>query len=203
MIERTEDSGWTASELRIAIGQALLASPNPMTAADLAAVVSSHQSNIKKEAGRMASDRLIRRGTRQPVNPSKRGPRPEAFEMLPAQRKRASKELAAHVPPGLLRPGQELIRASAGPGRAVDLLRVLTEAEVTTRAAWIALVGDDLLLVYGGPSAAKPAVELQAVLEAANLTSQRATITEVVPAYEWLRDAEGVVKAVKRSQTSA
>ncbi|HTA32690.1 MAG TPA: hypothetical protein VK721_04625 [Solirubrobacteraceae bacterium] len=174
-----------------------------MTAAGLAAVVSSHQSNIKKEAGKMASEGLIRRATRRPANLSKRGPKPEAFEMLPAQRKRASEELAAYAPPGVLRPGQELIRAPAGPGRAVDLLRVLIRAEATARAAWVALVGDDLLVAYNGPSAAKPAVELQAVLEAANLESQRATVTNIVPAHEWLRDSQSVMEAVKRSQASA
>src|SRR5580693_6284920 len=101
------DSGWTASELRIAIGRALLASHVTMTAADLETVASSHQSNIKKEAERMALAGLIQRGAHRQASPSKRGPKPEAFGMSPAQRQRASRDLTAYVPPGVLRQGQE------------------------------------------------------------------------------------------------
>jgi hypothetical protein len=200
--ETAEDSGWTASELRIAIGRALLASHVTMTAADLAAVVSVHQSNIKKEAERMALAGLIERGARRQTSPSQRGPKPEAFGMSPAQRQRASRDLTAYVPPGVLRQGQEVVRASAGPGHAIDLLGALTDAEATVKASWVALIGDDLFVAYSGPSAAKPAVELQAVLEAANVPSRRATVARVAPAHEWVRDGREVARAVDRTQAS-
>jgi hypothetical protein len=197
-----EDSGWTSSDLRIAIGRALLASREAMTAADLAAVVSSHQSNIKKEAERMAFAGLIQPGARRQKSASKRGPKPEAFGMSSAQRQRASRDLAAYIPPGVLQQGQEIVRASAGPGHAVDLFGALTDAEATVKASWVALVGDDLFVAYSGPSAAKPAVELQAVLEAANVPSRRATVARVAPAHEWVRDGREVVRAVDRAQAS-
>jgi hypothetical protein len=193
-----EDTEWTASELRVAIGRALLASNVPMTAANLALQVSAHQSNIKKEAERMARVQLIRRGAPRQATSGKPGPKPEAFDMSAAQRKRAYRDLAAYVPPGLLKKGQEIVRAPAGPGQAIDLLDVLTDAEATVKAAWVALVGEELLVAYSGPSAAKPAVELQAILEAANVPSRRATVSRVVPAHEWVRDGREAISAVNR-----
>lgn len=194
--------GWTASELRIAIGRAMLASSKPLSAADLELAVSAHQSNIKKEAERMATAGLIQRGIPRPGAPRRRGPKPEAFDMSSAQRKRASRDLARAVPPGLLQQGQEIVTASVGQGQTVDLLEVLNSAEATTRAAWVAMLGEELLVAYDGPSAAEPALELQAVLEAADISSRRMAVSRVVSGHEWVRDGQKAIRAVERTRAA-
>jgi hypothetical protein len=193
-------SEWAATGLRIAIGRALLASPTPLSAADLELLVSTHQSNIKREAGRMASAGLISRGIRRAA-PHKRGPKPEAFELSPAQRQRASRELSFVAPAGLLQQGQEVVTASIGQGHTVDLLETLREAEATARAAWVAMLGDELLVAYSGAGAAEPALELQAVLEAADIPSRRATVARVAPGHEWTRDVGKVTRAIDRARS--
>jgi hypothetical protein len=200
MSEPTQRTEWLASELRIAIGRALLASSGPLTSAELEPYVSAHQSNVKKEAERMASAGLIRGGIRRPRSAGKRGPQPESFGLSPEQRNRATSDLGRGAPPGLLQRGQEIVAVSTSPGQTVDLLQALNNAEATARATWVAMLGEDLLVAYSGPDAAGPAFELQAVLEAADIPSRRTTVARLLSGADWAREGRKLVRAINRAR---
>jgi hypothetical protein len=192
--------GWASSGLRIGMGRALLATSGPLSASDFEPFVAAHQSNIKKEAERMAAAGLIRREVLPPGAAVRRGPRPEAFGLSPGQREQAARELGSVVPLGLLEQGQAVVTASVGRGHTADLLEVLAQAEATAAAAWVALLGDDLLVAYSGPDASGPALELEAVLEAADVPCRRATVARIGPGHDWAREGRKVTRAVNRAR---
>jgi hypothetical protein len=196
---------WTAPEIRVAIGRALLQARGPQTAKDLAALIEKDQSNVKKEADRMAVLDLI-----TGVSPSARatGGRPPtiAYGLTAVQRARAERELPAPRLPvggttGLFRRGQEVVTAAAGPEHLGDLLDVLAGTQSVRRAAWAAVCGEQVLVVFEGSDPAGPALDLLAILNAARVPARRATVARVGPARELVHRARETAGEARRART--
>ncbi|HEV3321459.1 MAG TPA: hypothetical protein VG147_04625 [Solirubrobacteraceae bacterium] len=200
-MEDIEDSDpWAGPQLRVAIARALLADSNPLTPRELQPIVGSHQSNIKKEADRMVSAGLAVRADRA-GEPGARGPKAEAYGFSCEQRAQASQALPPRpARPGVLLAGQEVLAARADSGHIVDLLGALAEARSAAQASWMALVGDEILVVFDGPQASRPAIELLAVLNTARVPGRRATVARAGSADEWVRDAHQAVDEVRAAQ---
>jgi hypothetical protein len=195
---------WTAPEIRVAIGLALLQARGPRTAKELAALIEKDQSNAKKEADRMVLLDLI-----TGASPSSRatGGRPPtvAYVLTPEQRARTEHELPAPRLPvggttGLFRRGQEVVTAAAGPEHLGGLLDVLAETQSVRRAAWAAICGEQVLVVFEGSDPAGPALDLLAILDAARVPARRATVARVGPARELVHRARETAGEARRAR---
>lgn len=199
-------AAWGAPNLRVRIGRELLAADRPRTAKELEAPLQIHQSNIKKEADRMVSLGLIA-CVDEPGGRSTVGRPPKAaFTLTSEQRERAADKLpdAAALPAsdtiGLLRRGQEIVAASAAPEHIQDLLHVLAQAQTASRAAWVAVCGQEVLIVFDGTDPAGPALDLLTVLDAARVPGRRATVARVRPTKELIRHARKTVAEAQRTR---
>jgi hypothetical protein len=205
MVDDLSIAVWSAPIMRVRIGHELLAADKPMTAKELGDSLRGDQSNIKKEADRMASLGLIKcvagpSGRAVPGRPPK-----VAFILTAAQRERAARELPDVNPPdsnaiGLLKRGQEIVVASADRDHLQDLLHVLVQAQGAAQAAWVAVCGDELLLIFDGPDPAEPALDLLAVLDGARVPSRRATVARVRPTRDLIRHARKTVDEAQRTR---
>ncbi|HEV2944739.1 MAG TPA: hypothetical protein VGX26_06475 [Solirubrobacteraceae bacterium] len=171
-----------------------------MTAAELASVVSVHQSNVKKEADRLVLDGLLMRVPAPHVG-SRRGRKPKAYAFTLEQRAVAGCDLPTRsTAPGVLVRGQEVLVASAESEHVADLLDVLVDAQAAAEVSWIALLGEEILVAFDGPRAARPATELLAVLDAASIPGHRATVAHIGPIDEWTRDGLKVASETARAR---
>jgi len=194
-----DDRAWNSSALAASIGRALLASNRPMTAAEIATVVSSHQSNVKKEVDQLARRGLVEVVEQPSEAPRRRGPRPETFALTWKQRDKASTDLPPRpANPGQLIGGQEVVVASADAHHVADLFDVLAGAEAAAKASWIALAGDEAVVAFDGPNAAEPAMELLAVLGAVRVPGRRATVTRVDSSDAWIGSARKALVEANR-----
>jgi hypothetical protein len=179
---------WEAPELRVAIGHALLTASRPLTAKELEDPTRTHQSNVLREAERMAELRLINRVPDPPRRTRRGAPPRVAFELDPAQRATAKRELKGRPPSparrhsthvGRLKRGQEIVIADATAPSLAGLFGALRNVETSDSAGWAALVGDELAVAFDGEDPAGPALQLVAALAAAGIPARRATVARV------------------------
>lgn len=197
--------GWSAPSLRALIGRELLKADRPRTAKELEGPLQSHQSNIKKEADRMASLGLISAANDPPRERMGGGRPPKtAYFLGPDQRAAASRELTPlpllSSSAGRLRRGQEIVVAQADREHIADLMHVLAEAQSVAQAAWVAVCGQELFVVFDGPDPVDPAMDLLAVLDAARIPGHRSTVARIRPASELINHAIGTVSAARRAR---
>lgn len=189
--------------MRVLIGHALLEHESALTAKELEARCQTHQSNIKKEADRMADSGLI---SRLPWQSSRGGGgrRPNAaYALTPGQRRRAAAELPPRAASsdseiGRLERGQEIVSARVDSQHVQDLMHVLAESQSAAEASWVAVCGQDLLLVFEGADPAAPAIDLLALLDAARIPGYRSSVARVRPAAELISHARRSVAETRR-----
>jgi hypothetical protein len=186
-----DDDSWAAPPLRVAIGRALLESDAPMSASELGPVVLSHQSNVKKEAGRMADAGLIT-CTEAAAQTKRRGPSAVAFALTLEQRQRAARELPPRpIVPGLLTYGQEVLFASTEAEHIGDLMRVLREGRDAAAASWIALLGDEMLVAFEHRDS-DAALGLFVRLASEHVPVRRAVVSRTGLTDDWMREIWGI-----------
>jgi hypothetical protein len=197
MVATGDRPTWAGPELRVAIGRALVTAPGPLTAKDLEVATGTHQSNVRREAQRMAQLGLVTR-VPNPERRTARGASPKtAFTLGPAQRRRAKRELAGRVAAaptrrrpqakletsaaeiGQLRRGQELVIAPTYAASLPALIDSLRSAEPDPDAAWAALSGEELLVAFEGDDPAGAALKLLAALAEAGIPARRASVARV------------------------
>lgn len=191
MTAGNDDDSWAAPPPRVAIGHALLDSDAPMSASELRPAVGSHQSNIKKEAERMADAGLITR-TQTTAQTKRKGPSAVAFALTLEQRQRAARELPPRpIVPGLLTHGQEVLFASTKAEHIGDLVRVLQEGRTAAAASWIALLGDEMLVTFEQRDS-DAALGLFVRLAAQHVPVRRAVVSRTGPTDDWMREIWGI-----------
>jgi hypothetical protein len=202
----TASFDWHGTSLRTLIGRALLDATKAMTAKDLEGPVRAHQSNIKKEADRMAIAGLLT--AVPPVGPRAGSGRraQRAYVLSPEQRSRAASQIPPPAAPnmpdliGLLRRGQEIVTARADRDHLSDLMHVLAEAESARSALWSAMCGEDLLLVFDDPDPADAAMDLLTLLDAARVPAERRTVARVRPVPELIDDARRAIPNIRATR---
>jgi hypothetical protein len=199
----TDSAAWRGS-MRIALGAALLDSPEPRTAAELAEAVGKHPSNVKKAADDMVKDGLLIPG-KPGSGHSGRGRRAEsAYELASGERAKLETVLDESEQPPALRSGQQLVFASIPGGNALDLMRAAIIPGAASRMSWAAFVDGEpqqCVIAFEGPDAASQAGDLMAALGAAQVRSRRATVAQVSEGRRFLRDAARTSRLSARAPT--
>jgi hypothetical protein len=172
-----------------------------MTAADIGELTRRHQSNVKREAERMAQAGLLARMTPPRDSTGKRGRQPTvAYQLAGETRAGAAAAVATHDEIGLLRRGQELVFASAGATHVIDLMHVLAECEDAVRASWVCRSGDEYVIAFGGTDPAEPAQGLFAAFSAARVPARRATVARLAPVHEEIDGARRTARQAQRTR---
>lgn len=184
-------SRWSG-EVRLAIGKALLAHPEGLTAKQLAEATGRDPSNLRKVAEMMIEAGLV--GHRPPrTSGTVRGRQPTAAYALEgdvADELRAA--LRDQLEDGQLRPSQQIVRVEAGE-KIGTLMDVLAEEGTAARGAWAAISDGDrqeMVIAFDGSDAVNASLDLMAVFSAAGLQASRSTISLV----------EGIADLIKSAQ---
>jgi DNA-binding MarR family transcriptional regulator len=196
--------GWETPRLRVDLGRALLRETQPRTSRQLAEVISADQSNVKKEADRLADAGLVTRSAAPPTAGRGRRPR-SAYSLSKSQRDIATVAINDRRDPdprrfGQLRRGQDIILATVDSAHITDLLHVLAETQAVGHALWIAQCGQEMILAFDAIDNADPALELLANLDAARVPSRRGTVTRVESVDDIVARAQALVGQARRTR---
>ncbi len=204
---RHPDTSWN-SPARLGIGRALLrASGQPLTAAGLAHGTLRDVSNTKRTADAMVRDGLL--ALREPppradaVSPRAGRPAQSAYALAEGAQAKLEHALVAATAPGALRSGQQLVFAEATADQISDVYHVLAETPTIAQATWSAVCDgerQEVAIAFEGEDSAAMAIDLMAVLAAAEVRCRRMSIAQVTAIPELLRRVDATTRAAQRAQ---
>jgi hypothetical protein len=180
------------------IGKALLGAPGrTLTAGQIGG------SNVGRTAAKLVAAEMLeeRPPPHVPLHVGRRSTK--AFHLPAAQVDAVKAQIAAEVPVGDVRPGQQLVTADAGGNSLARLLEALDVSEALAEAAWFVLSDGDpqqFIVAFSGDAALRNAQNLVAELQGAGLLARRASVGQVGTANDLAAQARSSAAASRKAR---